>query len=91
MQKLSAIPNNKSRRERVARWWSWWGGGTSGVECSQLWCSASKLQKVSLRIARVTPFFSQWRDVSGAGVGGICAACTVSDHCVREHGLVVVE
>ena len=29
------------------------------LECSQLWCSASKLQKVSLRTARVTPFFSQ--------------------------------
>ena len=39
------------------------GGGGNGVvvlvECSQLWCSASKLQKVFLRIARVTPFFSQ--------------------------------
>ena len=47
------------------------------LECSQLWCSASKLQKVFLRIARVTPVFSQLRDVSGEG--GQYAACTVSD------------
>ena len=47
------------------------------LECSQLWCSASKLQKVFLRIARVTPFFSQLQDVSG--VGGISVSCTVSD------------
>ena len=44
------------------------GGGGNGVvvlvECSQLWCSASKLQKVFLRIARVTPFFSQLWDLS---------------------------
>ena len=57
------------------------GGGGNGVvvlvECSQLWCSASKLQKVFLRIARVTPFFSQLQDVSG--VGGISVSCTVSD------------